>query len=344
MNKATASAACFSLMALSAGYAAAQSSVTVYGNVDVGVSKRSDSTLAVGRRDNNRLGFKGVEDLGGDLKALFQLEIRYDPDIGTVEGKTRPLFQGQSRVGLQGAFGTVRIGRGLTALQDSSSAFEPWRGVPSTAGFQTDLTVAGYNSQPLDPAGSSANRWSNAVFYNTPEKGGFQLNVTVATKEANGNPVIVGRGTTAKPQYPANATLESNPYSVSGTYRGGIFGAMLAYERNAAETTLWSVAGSVQANPDVKLVASYQKQDQSHTMATNYDTKAWVTGLNWNVGLGTILAGYGQKSPDGLAKTKQTSVGYEYNLSTRTYLYADLSRRAAATSVNFYGVGIFHKF
>ena len=198
-------------MALSAGYACAQSSVTVYGNVDVGVSKRSDTTLAVGRRDNNRLGFKGVEDLGGDLKALFQLEIRYDPDIGTVEGKTRPLFQGQSRVGLQGAFGTVRIGRGLTALQDSSSAYEPWRGVPSTAGFQTDLTVAGYNSQPLDPAGSSANRWSNAVFYNTPEKGGFQLNVTVATKEANGNPVIVGRGTAANPQYPANATLESNP-------------------------------------------------------------------------------------------------------------------------------------
>ncbi|WP_444847122.1 porin [Duganella caerulea] len=344
MNKATASAACFSLMAFSAGYAAAQSSVTVYGNIDVGVSKRSDTTLAVGRRDNNRLGFKGVEDLGGDLKALFQLEIRYDPDIGTIEGKTRPLFQGQSRVGLQGAFGTVRFGRGLTALQDSSSAFEPWRGVPSTAGFQTDLTVAGYNSQPLDPAGSSANRWSNAVFYNTPEQGGFQLNVTVASKEANGNPAIVGRGSLANPQYPANAALESNPYSVSGTYNGAMVGGMLAYERNAAETTLWSVAGSLKPHPDVKLLASYQKQDQSHTMASNANTKAWVTGLNWNVGVGTILAGYGQKSPDGVAKTKQTSVGYEYNLSTRTYLYADASRRASAVSVNFYGVGIFHKF
>ncbi len=344
MNKAAASAICFSIMASSAGLSYAQSSVAVYGNIDLGISKRSGTSLAVGRRDNNRLGFKGVEDLGGGLKALFQLEIRYDPDIGTIEGRTRPLFQGQSRVGLQGDFGTLRIGRGLTALQDSSSAFEPWRGVPSTAGFQTDLTVAGYTSQPLDPAGSSANRWSNAVFYNTPEKGGFQLNVTVASKEANGNPVIIGRGTAAQPQYPANATLESNPYSVSGTYMGGIFGAMLAFERNAAETTLWSVAGSVMARPNVKLVASYQKQDQDHTLASNAVTTAWVTGVNWDVGPGTILAGYGQKSPDGVAKTKQTSLGYEYNLSTRTYLYVDATRRASATSVNFYGVGIFHKF
>ncbi|WP_217916321.1 hypothetical protein [Duganella sp. BJB1802] len=84
------------------------------------------------------------------MRALFQLEIRYDSDIGTIEGKTRPLFQGQRRVGLQGALGTVRLGCGLTALRDSSSAFEPWRGVPSTAGFQIDLTVAGYTSQPLD--------------------------------------------------------------------------------------------------------------------------------------------------------------------------------------------------
>ncbi|RFP09196.1 MULTISPECIES: porin [unclassified Duganella] len=331
-------------LAATAGLAQAQSAVTVYGNIDLGVFKKTRATLSEGRRDNNRLGFKGVEDLGDGLKALFQMEIRYDPDVGTIEGTTRPLFQGQSRVGLQGSFGTLRVGRGLTALQDSNVAFEPFRGTPSTAGFITDLMVAGYTSQPLDPAGSSANRFSNAVFYNSPEVAGLQLNVTVATREANGNPALIGRGTAAAPQYAANAALTSNPYSVSATYRAGILGAMLATERNAAETRLWSVAGSVQARPDLKLVASYQSQDQEHTVAVNPVTKAWVVGANLDIGPGTLLAGYGRKTPDGAVPTKQIGLGYEYYLSKRTFLYTDVSNRKAATSVNFYGVGIHHKF
>jgi predicted porin len=335
----------FALAMLVAGGAAqAQSSVTVYGNIDLGVSKKTGGALTEGRRDNNRLGFKGVEDLGNGLKALFQLEIRYDPDIGAVEGVSRPLFQGQSRVGLQGDFGTVRIGRGLTAYQDSNVAFEPFRGTPSTAGFETDLMVAGYNSQPLDPAGSSANRFSNAVFYNSPVLAGLQLNVTVASKEALGNPVLIGRGTAAAPQYPANSTLNSNPYSATLVYKAGMFGAMLASERNAAETRLWSVAGSVQPRQDLKLMASYQSRDQDRTVAVNSVTKAWVVGANLDVGPGTLLAGYGRKSPDGVVPTRQIGVGYEYNLSTRTFLYADASQRKAATSVNFYGVGIHHRF
>ena len=298
----------------------------------------------VGRRDNNRLGFRGSEELGDGLKAIFQLEIRTDPDVGTIEGGSRPLFQGQSRVGLQGKFGTVRIGRGLTAYQDSSSAFDPWRGVPSTAGFQTDLTVAGYTSQPLDPAGSSANRWSNAVFYNSPEVGGAQINVTVASKEALGNSPLIGRGTAAAPQYPANAPLHSNPYSVSATYKAGPYAAMLATERNAAETKIWSVAGSAMASPALKLVASYQRQDQGATLARNPVTKAWVTGANYTVGAETFLFGYGQKQPDGVVKTRLVGLGWEHSLSVRTYLYADAGNRKAATSVNFLGAGIFHRF
>ncbi|UUZ56731.1 porin [Massilia sp. H-1] len=108
--------------------------------------KRTDQTMNIGKRANNTLGFRGSEDLGNGMKALFQLEIRYEPDSGTIEqgadGIQRPLFQGQSRVGLSGDFGTFRIGRGLTAFQESSIAFEPFHGIPSPSGFQTDLTVA----------------------------------------------------------------------------------------------------------------------------------------------------------------------------------------------------------
>jgi predicted porin len=335
--------------AFSAAYA--QSSVIIYGTVDAGVSKRTGTTTQIGKRDNNKLGFRGVEDLGSGLKALFQLEIRYEPDTGTVESGVRPLFQGQSRVGLQGDFGTVRLGRGLTAFQETSTAFEPWSGIPAVAGYQTDLQVAGYSSDPLSVTGNSGNRFSNAVFYNTPVIGGiFQFNATIATKEANGNSAIVGRGTAAAPQFPANAVPTTTPYSLSATANNGPFAAYAAYEKNAVETKLWSVGASFKPVNELKLMGSYQQQDQTESVLINPKTKAWLIGANYNVGLGMIRVGYGQKTPDNvlgnpaLAKTKQASIGYDYNLSARTYLYVDASNKRAATTLNYYGVGIHHNF
>lgn len=216
--------------------------------------------------------------------------------------------------------------------------------MPSVAGFQTDLMVAGYTSQPLDPAGASGNRWSNAVFYASPELGGWQFNATLASREALGNPALVGRGTAAAPQYPANAPLASNPVSLSATWKAGALGAMLGYERNAAETSIWSVAGSVMATPRLKLVASCQRQDQGHTKAVDPVTRSWVTGANYDLGVGTLLAGYGRKAPDGAVPTRQLGIGYEHNLSKRTFLYVDASRKKATAAVDFYGVGIHHKF
>ncbi|WP_426116402.1 porin [Massilia sp. PWRC2] len=343
------------LLGAFAGVAHAQTAVQIYGTVDAGVTKRTDQTLAIGKRANNTLGFKGTEDLGNGLKALFQLEIRYEPDTGTIEqgagGVQRPLFQGQSRVGLQGDFGMVRLGRGLTAFQESSTAFEPWHGLPTPAGFQTDLQVAGYTSDPLGYAGNSTNRFSNAIFYNSPEVMGFQLNTTVGMKEAFGA-AYTGRGTTLLPQYPVGTEASVLPYSITGTYKNGPAAMMIANERNAVEHRLWSIAGSVMAMPDLKLMASYQRQNMDHTKPVNPITKAWILGANYTMGPGKVLAGYGQKSPDGLAKVRQASLGYEYSLSKRTYVYADLSNKkglpvtvpATPGSINTYSLGVNHAF
>ena len=332
----------------------AQSSVTIYGTIDTGVTKRTNTTLSIGKRDNNKLGFKGVEDLGDGLSALYQLEIRYEPDTGAIEGTTattsRPLFQGQSRVGLQGSFGTVRLGRGLTAFQESIVAFEPWNGVPSVAGFLTDVQVAGYTSDPLSPVGNSANRFSNAMFYNSPVLNGFQLNATVATKEANGGPVIIGQGTALAPQFPANSMADTVPYSLSATYNNGPLGVLAGYERNGIDTRFWSLAASYKPITPLKLMASYQRQNQSDNVLINPVTSAWVVGANYLVGPGKILIGYGHKMPDNvldnpaLAATKQASLGYEYSLSVRTYLYIEGSNKRAATTLNFYALGIHHNF
>jgi predicted porin len=330
-----------------AATAQAQSSVQIYGTIDAGLGKMTGETTKVTKRDNNKLGFKGTEDLGNGLKAIFQLEIRYESDTGTLESNSRPLFQGQSRVGLQGNFGTVRLGRGLTAFQESSTAFEPWSGMPTPAGFQTDITVAAYTSDPLSATGNSRNRFSNALFYNSPVFSGFQFNATVAAKEANNNPAFPGPAATPPANnYPvaANAVPESNPYSVSATYNYGQFAGMAAYERNGVQAKLWSVAASFNPVTELKLMASYQHQDDSNFKIINTDTKAWLVGANYDVGAGKIRAGYGQKTPDGVTKTKQASLGYDYNLSKRTYLYADISNRKDVVSKTYIGLGVHHNF
>jgi predicted porin len=114
------------------------------------------------------------------------------------------------------------------------------------------------------------------------------------------------------------------------------------------------VGGAFTPISALKLMATYSRQDRGHTLAFNPDTKAWVLGGQYSVGPGKFLFGYGQKHPDNAAKTKQFSLGYEYSLSKRTYLYVDASRKqdittaagllANPSTVNHYDVGVNHSF
>jgi len=359
------------LLGAFAGVAQAQTAVQIYGNIDAGVSKTTDQTLAIGKRAANTLGFKGTEDLGNGLKALFQLEIRYEPDTGTVENNTRPLFQGQSRVGLQGDFGMVRLGRGLTPFQEIVGSFEPWHGLPTPVGFYTDISVAGFNTEPLASgtnafgAGGNNNRISNAVFYNSPVVSGFQVNASWASKEASGSSTAitgVGPGTTS---YAAGAQASANPISVAATYNNGPAAAMIAYERNAIESKVWSVAGSFSVTPELKLMATYSRQNQEHTNSYRPTIKGAEIGATYAVGPGKLLAGFGMKQQEENFRqhdlfTRQFSLGYEYSLSKRTYLYIDASRKkdvfsfstqpanygqvTSGVSRNTYDVGLNHSF
>jgi predicted porin len=351
------------LLAGFAGVAQAQTAVQIYGTVDAGLVKRTDSTLAIGKRAANTLGFKGTEELGNGLKALFQIEIRYEPDTGTVENNGRPLFQGQSRVGLQGDFGMVRLGRGLTPFQEVVGSFEPWHGLPTQAGFYTDIQTANFNSAPLDTntGGGSPNnnRISNAIFYNSPVVSGFQVNASWATKEATGGSLTgVGAGATS---YAVGAQGSANPFSVAATYSNGPAAAMLAYERNAVESKIWSVAGSFAVTPALKLMGTYSHQDKEHTNTQRPTIKGAMLGLTYAMGPGKVLAGYGVKQQEENVRqhdlfTRQYSLGYEYNLSKRTYLYVDASRKKNNTfsqttgilvnpeTVNHYDVGVNHSF
>ena len=316
-----------------AGVAQAQSAVTIYGVLDAGISKATGTATALGSGDNNRIGFKGVEDLGGGLKATFQIENRFDVDTGTVEGAgKRPLFQGRSTVGLAGAFGSLKLGRDLTAKQATAAAFDPWGATRARGAFNPDLDDAGYISAP----DAAQNRFSNAAFYNSPVFSGFQVNVSVATKEA----VVIDQTNPA-----VTATPSVVPVSFSGTYNNGPIGAALSYERNGAETKFWSLAGSYAVGP-ANLMATYAQQKP----LSDIKEKAWTLGARVAAGPGDVLVAYGQAKLDNAAeKYKKFAIGYEYKLSKRTYLYADAINQkdsgfVAAESKNTFDVGVHHSF
>ena len=253
----------------------------------------------------------------------------------------------------------MRIGRGLTPFQETVTAFDPYHGVIGPQGFFPDVLVAGYTSQPLDVAGSSNNRFSNGVWYNSPEVAGFQINTAVASKENNNNTVaLVGRGTAAAPQYGIGAQASAYPYSISATYKYGIAAFMAAVERNHVETRLQSVGATLAPTAAFKLFLTVARQDRGHTFANNGDSKSFVVGANYVAGAGKFLLGIGQKEQGylnvGELKTKQYSLGYEYSLSKRTYVYADASRKtgagaqangsSASAQINTYAIGVNHQF
>lgn len=103
---------------LGAGLAHAQSNVTLYGIVDTGVAYYNNAAGGgsfIGEptltgKVPSRFGFKGVEDLGGGLKAVFTLENGFQPGTGSLNYGGR-LFGRQANVGLSGAWGTFLIGR-----------------------------------------------------------------------------------------------------------------------------------------------------------------------------------------------------------------------------------------
>lgn len=113
--------------------ACAQSNVQVYGSVDVSIERLSNANAAgasltrmpslSGGLMPSRVGFRGTEELGSGLKAIFVLESGFSPDTG-VMGQGNRLFGRQAWVGLAGNWGQVTIGRNYSMLFTSFPDFD----------------------------------------------------------------------------------------------------------------------------------------------------------------------------------------------------------------------------
>ena len=309
-----------------AGVAQAQSSVTVYGKLDQGVRDLSnkntrtvatnvDSPTQITHRATSRLGFKGAEDLGGGLSAIFQFENRFNADDGTQNGAA--LFHAQSNVGLQGNFGKVRLGRIYNNVDDIAAGLDPF-GQDGVSGMMTNLLAV--------------TRQNNSIRYDSANYSGFGVQAIYSLKESTSTPA------------PAS---DNDGFGVSATYNNGPISLAAGWNRktNTNDSSYAVIGGGYTFGP-AKVTALYEDV-KDKTGATEVKQKNALIGLAYTIGAGTVNATYGQlKTADN--KDKKLAIGYTHNLSKRTSLYANAARtdwgNAAADTTNGAEIGVTHNF
>ncbi len=327
-----------SLVALAAlalaGAASAQSSVTLFGIVDAGISytdaktknvpgvgtvKQTQYGMSNGGYNSSRLGFRGTEDLGGGLAAGFWLEAPLGNDNGTISNSN--FFNRRSTVSLSGGFGEIRLGRDFVPTFWNDTAFDP---------FGTNGVGASVINEAHDVSGLDGNyvRSSNSVgYFLPPNLGGFYGQVMYGFDE--------------------NIHSDVGFNSQQGRYAGGRFGyangpldVAFAYGQSkvvdavASERTVKTA--NLGASYDLGVVKLFgelsQVRNETETAAgtTKPKINGWLLGATAPVGSGLIRASVGQArySLDGAGddpRATKFALGYVHNLSKRTALYATVA-------------------
>jgi len=318
------------------GAAMAQSSVTLSGNINLGVvKKKGESAKLDAANGATQIAFRGTEDLGGGLKANFTLVQRLSPESGWNDGakNNRPTFQGESTVGLSGNFGAVKLGRSLTALQGPVNATDPW-------GTWTEASTAnlasGYRTDPVaDVDGEGAAR-TDAITYASPVFAGFSAAVSLGLK--NSTAAAHGAATTiANPK---------NLGSIWASYANGPIMIGGGYEQNRRDDEIAVILGTYDFGI-VKLGAGYSQVD-TVAITTGKKRKNWNLMATAPLGAFTLKAGYNSSKAEGTTQTetKKFGIGGEYALSKRTYLYTSYGRTKedGKPSTNGFDVGLNHAF
>jgi predicted porin len=308
------------------GSAFAQSTVNLYGLVDLSISRTqapggtATKGIESGKMTTSFWGVRGTEDLGGGLKAVYTLESFMRNDTGEAGRFGGDTFWARNAfVGLEGSFGTVTLGRNTTTLFVQTLIFnalgDSFGFSPSIRHYFTSSTVTGDTG------------WADSVRYALPKMGGLSATVMAAAAEGNG-----GRNTSA-----------------SALYFSGAFGAGFAWQSvkkgaTVQDSTTWQLAASYDLK-SVKLFGQYGNVDNKNT---NVDHD--ILGLGATVpvaaGSGALRAQWGQIKPSSGAKRTTMTFGYTHNLSKRTEIYgAYMNDKLSKTSAgNSYSVGVRHRF
>jgi predicted porin len=285
-----------------AGAASAQTNVTIYGVVDAGLVRTDNgstktTSLDSGKLNGSRLGFKGSEDLGGGLSAVFQLENGFSVDTGGL-ATANTLFNRQAWVGVAGGFGTVKAGRQITPVFANSGTFDPFGN--ALAGDSARIFNTEYEGS----------RFDNSLTYHYAAnsfRGELQYSFGEVAGNNSANRVIGG----------------------FAGYKNGPVDAVLTYTKvnNAAGTDdrrTWLLGG----NYDFGMIKPYIAYASVKGSGTT-DVRDWLLGARAPVGAaGTVMVSFATKDNRATANAdaKQWALGYLHTLSKRTTLYTSYGR------------------
>lgn len=308
------------------GAASAQTNVTVYGIADIGLThSRSDTAasrlgLDSGIQSGSRLGFKGTEDLGGGLSASFQLENGFSLDSGNL-GQGGRIFGRQAWLGLNGGFGSVKLGRQWIPAFLAVDAIDP---------FGTGLAGAAYDWLGRNIFNGIDVRMSNTINYSVASNG-FSGEFAYGLGETAGN------------------SSANRQVGFSAGYANGPLKTVVAYHdiNDAAGTgsAKVSLAGATYNFGPATAHIGLDRQKNDAAGATTLDASNVMLGVTVPVGAGNVLASYNRLDDKSAANAdmRQVALGYTYALSKRTNLYTSYAHinRNGVTNIN---AGIRHKF
>lgn len=235
-----------------ASAAQAQSSVTVYGIIDAGFSSTSSrngtnkATNALFNGSNetsSRLGFRGMEDLGGGVSAFFTAELSLSPDNSTqVLNGNRQTFVGLGKKGL----GKAAIGTQYTLMQDAVAATDPGGQNNVVGSVIRPIGGASTASSILGSSGAGGNhmvRATNMLKFNSDKFAGFGLNAAYIQNNSNTNETVVGTANAAG----TGGTANYNGWNLSADYTWQKLYVTAAYgsvkqEQNASAATTTALA------------------------------------------------------------------------------------------------------
>lgn len=316
----------------------AQSTVTLSGTVDVGLEKRFSGDalrMTPNRNGTSNWTLSGAEDLGGGLKAVFQISTSFNSDDGTISS-ANGLGNNGMFVGLTGGFGTLRAGRPVNTLYGNAMFANGTKGVSL---HDSNSVVSGNATANAKTSGASSSVYvPNAVQYHTPRFGGVQVQLEYAPSESTAVGNKAGTGVAVR--------YDGGPLSVSFTNYTGA---------KAATSTLKSV-NQIAAAYDFSVAKLFFTYRDQGGLASDQDT-SYALGVTAPVGPGALYAAYNVNEQTG-SDGRTIIGGYKYNLSKRTQAYVNIARRNAAwvgaavtaaggtgtSSSTGYGFGLQHNF
>lgn len=333
-----------SVLGAFAGAASAQTSITTYGVLDAGISyekapssnpNAGDKTsLQSGIATPSRIGFKGTEEIGQSLKAIFDIEagIQINNGQSTDSGT---LFNRQSWLGLSGDFGTVMVGRQFTPMYDAVYALDPFElGMAGNAGNLMHLgganlfgnNLIGGNNFALINGGGSQSQ-NNSMRYLSHDWNGFSLEINYGLGGQAGS----------------TSDFAETGYTVN--YANGPVMLLTSYDEinnannsNRLKTEL--VGGSIDwtdIGMPIKTNVAYQINKGTDLIGVGpVDSTNLLIGLRVPMGPHEVLFSYIHNSNNNNgAKADQYALGYTYALSKRTTFYTSIGDISNKNGANF---------